>query len=290
MTREGRIHSLETFGTVDGPGIRFVLFLQGCALQCGYCHNPDSWNTKAGTVGSVEDILGEIEPYVEYYRRSGGGITVTGGEPTLQAPFVAELFRECKERWGLHTALDSSGFCDPSHAGSLLDATDLVLLDLKLMNSERHRALTGQRNERILAFAKHLSDRGSKMWIRRVLVPGWTDAADDLIALGRFIGRLNGVEKLEILPYHRMGVYKWQQLGVPYPLAGVLEPGAEDVKRAYRLIEQGKRSANEPARGKEAAALPSVSANASASPLSTYTNSQKSCFSPLKAKSLEHSK
>ena len=245
MTHSGRIHSLETFGTVDGPGIRFVLFLQGCALQCGYCHNPDSWDTQAGTIRSVDDLLMEIEPYVEYYRRSGGGITVSGGEPTLQAPFVAELFRSCKERWGLHTALDSSGFCEPSHAGALLDATDLVLLDLKLMNSERHRELTGQSNERILNFAKHLSERGSKMWIRRVLVPGWTDAADDLIALGLFAGQLDGVEKLEVLPYHRMGVYKWQQLGISYPLSGILEPGAEEVERAYRLIEQGMRSDTE---------------------------------------------
>ncbi|MFB9278607.1 pyruvate formate-lyase-activating protein [Cohnella cellulosilytica] len=235
----GRIHSLETFGTVDGPGIRFVLFLQGCALQCRYCHNPDSWDTQAGELRTVDDILREIEPYVEYYRRSGGGVTVTGGEPTLQAPFVAELFRACKERWGLHTALDSSGFCEPSHAEALLDATDLVLLDLKRMDREGHRALTSQPNDRILRFARHLSDRGTKMWIRRVLVPGWTDGADELLELGRFIGGLEGVEKVEVLPYHRMGVYKWHQLGKAYPLEGVLEPGPDEVARAGRLIGQG---------------------------------------------------
>ncbi|TVY01975.1 pyruvate formate-lyase-activating protein [Cohnella terricola] len=243
MSHTGRIHSLETFGTVDGPGIRFVLFLQGCALQCRYCHNPDSWDTQAGTLRSVDDILGEIEPYIEYYRRSGGGITVTGGEPTLQAPFVAELFRECKERWGLHTALDSSGFCEPSHANALLNVTDLVLLDLKRMDREGHRELTSQPNDRILTFAKHLSDRGSKMWIRRVLVPGWTDGVDELIGLGRFIGQLRGVAKIEVLPYHRMGVYKWQQLGKTYPLEGIMEPSPAEIERAYRLIDQGIHSA-----------------------------------------------
>lgn len=238
--RTGRIHSLETFGTVDGPGIRFVLFMQGCALRCHYCHNPDSWDTGAGTLRTVDDMLEEIEPYVDYYLNSGGGITVTGGEPTLQAPFVAELFRACKERWGLHTALDSSGFCEPAHAKELLDVTDLVLLDLKLMDADGHRELTGQRNERIHDFARLLSERGTPMWIRRVLVPGWTDNAEDLRALGRFVGQLNGVERVEVLPYHRMGAYKWQQLGLRYPLSSVMEPSAAEVDRARQCIEQGR--------------------------------------------------
>lgn len=236
----GRIHSLETFGTVDGPGIRFVLFMQGCALQCKYCHNPDSWNPQAGTVRSVEDILGEIEPYVEYYARSGGGITVSGGEPTLQAHFVAELFRACKERWGLHTALDTSGFCEPGHADLLLEVTDLVLLDLKLIDRDGHRHLTGQPNDRIVAFARHLSERGTKMWIRRVLVPGWTDGMEDLIELGRFVEEMGGADKIEILPYHRLGAFKWAGIGIPNPLEGIQEPSAREVERAYRLIAQGR--------------------------------------------------
>jgi len=236
----GRIHSLDTFGTVDGPGIRFVLFMQGCPLRCQFCHNPDSWDRTGGTLRSVEEIVAEIEPYVEYYKSSGGGITVTGGEPTLQAPFVAELFKVVKARWGLHTALDTSGFCDPKRADDLLKVTDLVLLDLKLMNSEGHRKLTGQSNNRIVSFAKDLSRRHKRMWIRHVLVPGVTDDADDLIALGHFVQRLNGVDKLEILPYHRMGAYKWQQLGIPYPLEGVMEPSGWEVERAVQLIEQGK--------------------------------------------------
>lgn len=239
---KGRIHSLETFGTLDGPGIRFVLFMQGCALQCLYCHNPDSWDTGAGRRMDVEEVLREIEPYIGYYRRSGGGLTVSGGEPTLQAPFVAALFREVKERWGLHTALDSSGFCDPSNAGELMAYTDLVLLDLKQMDSARHEALTSRTNGRILAFAEWLSELGKRLWIRHVLVPGVTDAATDLIALGRFVGRLRGVERLEVLPYHRMGVYKWQQMGKPYALEGVATPSDKEVERAYRLIEQGRQS------------------------------------------------
>lgn len=242
---------METFGTVDGPGIRFVLFMQGCALECRYCHNPDSWNTKAGEAKSVEQIMGEIAPYISYYKGSGGGITVSGGEPTLQAAFVAELFRACKETWNLHTALDSSGFCETSHLGQLLDYTDLVLLDLKAMEREAHRQLTGQPNDRILAFARHLSERGTKMWIRHVLVPGLTDEEEELLALGRFAATLNGVEKLELLPYHRMGAYKWQQLGREYSLEGVKEPAPEQVARAYRLVEQGLQGL-----GREEAAAP----------------------------------
>jgi len=238
----GRIHSLDTFGTVDGPGIRFVLFMQSCALRCQFCHNPDSWDTAAGKPMDVEAVLAEIEPYVDYYRLSGGGITVTGGEPTLQAPFVAALLREVKSRFGLHTALDTSGFCEPSHADAsgLLDAADLVLLDLKQMHNARHETLTGQSNERILRFARHLSDLGKSMWIRHVLIPGVTDGYQDLLELGRFVGTLRGVQKLELLPYHRMGVYKWQELDMPYPLAGVPTPTGQEVERARQIIEAGR--------------------------------------------------
>ncbi len=236
----GRIHSLDTFGTVDGPGIRFVLFMQGCPLRCQFCHNPDSWDRTGGTLRSVEEILDEIEPYVDYYKSSGGGITVTGGEPTLQAAFVTELFKACKAKWGLHTALDTSGFCDQNRIGELLEVTDLVLLDLKLMSADGHRKLTGQKNERILSFAKLLSKRRKRMWIRHVLVPGLTDGASDLMALGRFAEGLSVVDRIEILPYHRMGSYKWQQLGIPYPLEGVMEPSGLEVERAEHYIEQGK--------------------------------------------------
>lgn len=238
---KGRIHSIETFGTVDGPGIRFVLFMQGCALQCQFCHNPDTWDTAGGRQVTVDEILREMEPYLPYYKASGGGITVTGGEPTLQAPFVAQLFKACKERYGLHTALDSSGFCDPTHAAELIDHTDLVLLDLKQMNKVKHERLTSQPNDRILAFAQWLSGRNQPMWIRHVLIPGITDHTDDLRALGTFIGGLKRVEKLELLPYHRMGVYKWQQLGRDYPLEGVPTPSDREVERARQVIEEAKQ-------------------------------------------------
>ncbi|MBE1444352.1 pyruvate formate-lyase-activating protein [Paenibacillus sp. OAS669] len=236
----GRIHSIETFGTVDGPGIRFVLFMQGCALQCQYCHNPDTWDPGKGRIVLVDDILSELEPYLEYYRRSGGGITVTGGEPTLQAPFVTALFTEIKRRWGLHTALDSSGFCEPDHVRELLEVTDLVLLDLKHIDPVKHTALTSQSNERMLRFARLLSEQGKPVWIRHVLVPGITDGGDDLMKLGAFIGELTNVKKLELLPYHRMGVYKWQQLNKTYPLEGVAEPTEREVERARQLIGLGR--------------------------------------------------
>lgn len=239
----GRIHSYDTFGTVDGPGIRFVLFLQGCALQCKYCHNPDTWDTGTGRTVTVEDVLALIEPYVSYYRRNGGGVTVSGGEPTLQAPFVAQLFRAVHERLGLHTALDTSGFCEPDHAAELLDATDLVLLDLKQLNNERHVWLTSQPNERILRFARRLGERGKPVWVRHVLVPGVTDDAGDLEQLGHTIAEMGPcVHKVELLPYHRMGVYKWQQLGRSYPLDGVAEPSGRELARARAIIASAREA------------------------------------------------
>lgn len=236
----GRIHSIETFGTLDGPGIRFVLFMQGCALQCMYCHNPDSWDPSGGKPMTVEEVLNEVEPYLTYYQGSGGGITVTGGEPSLQPRFVAKLFQECHKRWGLHTALDSSGFNDPEQIEDLLLEADLVLLDLKQMNRDKHIQLTGQPNDRILKFAQWLSEHNRKMWIRHVLVPDVNDAYEDLLALGTFVGSLNGVEKIEVLPYHRMGVYKWEQLGKVYPLEGVRTPSDKEVERAQRIIALGR--------------------------------------------------
>lgn len=235
---KGRIHSFETFGTLDGPGIRFVLFMQGCALRCQYCHNPDSWELRGGTLYRVEDILREIEPYLPYYESSGGGITVTGGEPGLQPSFVKELFQQCQQRWNLHTALDTAGYFDFRHAASLLDVTNLVMLDIKLMDPNKHRQLTGVSNERVLEFARLLSRRGSSMRIRYVLVPGVTDGYDDLAELGAFVGTLQHVEKIEVLPYHRMGVYKWRNLDLEYPLAGVPEPTHAEVQRAEKIIRE----------------------------------------------------
>ncbi|CAM4308781.1 pyruvate formate-lyase-activating protein [Saccharibacillus endophyticus] len=240
MSHKGRMHSLETFGTVDGPGIRFVLFMQGCLMKCQYCHNPDTWNFDGGKEVTVEEVLSEIQPYLNYYRSSGGGLTISGGEPTLQAAFVAEVFREVKARWGLHTTLDSNGFNNADKLQYLMDVTDLVLLDIKHIDNDKHKVLTGVSNEQTLRTAKWLSDHGKKMWIRHVFVPGIHDDENNLRDLGKFIGTLNGVEKFEILPYHQMGIYKWKELGREYPLEGVDSPTDEQVQRAYRLIEEGR--------------------------------------------------
>ncbi|GIQ68504.1 pyruvate formate lyase-activating protein [Xylanibacillus composti] len=242
----GHIHSMETFGTVDGPGIRFVLFMQGCALQCRYCHNPDTWSKTGGQSMTVQEVLAEIEPYLAYYKLSGGGLTVSGGEPTLQAAFVAELFRQAKERWDLHTALDTSGYCEPELARDLLAHTDLVLLDVKQMDREKHRQLTSQSHDRIFRFAQELKASRKSVWIRHVLVPGWTDEEQHLRLLGQFIERMEIVEKVEVLPYHRMGVYKWKQLGLPYTLEDVEPPAEEDIERACRFISRGRDEAGDP--------------------------------------------
>lgn len=238
---KGRIHSLETFGTVDGPGIRFVLFMQGCLLKCQYCHNPDTWSLTDGKEMSVEEVLAEIEPYLSYYRSSGGGLTVSGGEATLQAPFVTELFREVKKRWNLHTTLDTNGYNEGDKIRDLLDVTDLVMLDLKHIDNDKHIKLTSKPNDRMLNMAKWLSDHERPMWIRHVLVPGINDEEEDLRNLGRFVGGLNAVEKLELLPYHEMGIYKWQELGWTYPLEGVSAPTQEEVNWATKVIEEGRQ-------------------------------------------------
>lgn len=237
----GRIHSLETFGTVDGPGIRFVLFMQGCLLKCQYCHNPDTWSLTDGKEMSVEEVLAEIEPYLSYYRSSGGGLTVSGGEATLQAPFVTELFREVKKRWNLHTTLDTNGYNEGDKIKDLLDVTDLVMLDLKHMDNDKHIKLTSKPNDRMLNMAKWLSDHERPMWIRYVLVPGINDEEEDLRNLGRFVAGLNAVEKLELLPYHEMGIYKWQELGWAYPLEGVSAPTQEEVNWATKVIQEGRQ-------------------------------------------------
>lgn len=241
---KGHVHSLETFGTVDGPGIRFVLFMQGCLLKCQYCHNPDTWGLNEGREMTINEVLSEIESYLPYYRSSGGGLTVSGGEPTLQYPFVTELFREVKRRWNLHTALDTNGYNEPEKIRELLEVTDLVLLDLKHIDDEKHIVLTGKSNERTLKTARWLSDHGRKMWVRHVYVPGIHEDQEDLHRLGQFIGTLQGVEKFEILPYHQMGVYKWEALGKAYPLEGMPSPTEAEVDRAYRLIEEGRALAS----------------------------------------------
>ena len=230
-----KVHSIESFGTVDGPGIRFVLFLQGCHLQCKYCHNRDTWNMDGGEYKSLDDIFEKIMKYKNYIYPNGG-VTVTGGEPLLQVKFLIELFEKLKKE-NIHTCIDTSGMVAlTDDIKKLLSLTDLVLLDIKHIDSEKCKNLVGFNNEKELAFARYLSDNNIHMWIRQVLVPGYTDDEQDLLKLKDFISSLNTVDKVEILPYHDMGRYKWEKLGLKYELDGVRVANDDDVKRAKNLL------------------------------------------------------
>lgn len=230
-----KVHSIESFGTVDGPGIRFVLFLQGCHLQCKYCHNRDTWDMNGGEYKSLDDIFEKIMKYKNYIYPNGG-VTVTGGEPLLQVKFLIELFEKLKKE-NIHTCVDTSGMVAlTDDIKKLLSLTDLVLLDIKHIDSEKCKNLVGFNNEKELAFARYLSDNNIHMWIRQVLVPGYTDDEQDLLKLKDFINSLNTVDKVEILPYHDMGRYKWEKLGLKYELDGVKVANDNDVKRAKNLL------------------------------------------------------
>lgn len=231
----GRIHSFESFGTLDGPGIRFVVFLQGCPLRCIYCHNRDTRDPCGGKEYTIGRVLAELKKYLDYIRFSGGGITVTGGEPTLQADFVAGLFKSCREL-GIHTALDTSGFADIDAVRELLKYTDLVLLDIKHANEEKHLKITGVGSRKIKTFSKYVSGQGIPIWIRYVLLPGYTDSEEDLRQAADFISELSSVKKVEVLPYHSMGAYKWEKSGEIYPLESVPEPTAEQIRRAKEIL------------------------------------------------------
>ena len=233
----GRIHSIETFGTVDGPGIRFVVFMQGCTLKCKYCHNRDTWPVHSGTTMSSEELVKEILKYKSYMESSGGGVTISGGEPILQAEFLTELFKELKSL-GIHTTIDTSGALPISEKiKELLKYTDLVLLDIKHINPEKCVDLTGYTNKNTLEFAKYLNNINLPVWIRQVLVPGYTDDKFDLLDLKKFIDTLSNVEKIELLPYHNLGKFKWEELGVPYELEGVDSPTQDDIDRAKSILE-----------------------------------------------------
>lgn len=232
----GKIHSIETFGTVDGPGIRFVVFMQGCTLKCKYCHNRDTWDLHSGTPTSTQELIKHILNYKSYMDNSGGGVTVSGGEPLLQSEFVTELFKKLKEL-GIHTALDTAGSLPISNQiKELLQYTDLVILDIKHINDEKAKDLTGFSNKNNLEFAKYLNNINKPMWIRQVLVPGYTDDKFDLQKLKNFIDTLKNVEKVEILPYHNLGMFKWEELGIEYELKDVVPPSQEDIDRAKNIL------------------------------------------------------
>lgn len=232
---KGRIHSIETGGTVDGPGIRYIVFTQGCPLRCLFCHNPDTWDKNGGREIEVEELMEDILKYKAYFQFSKGGVTVSGGEPLLQPEFLYKLLKRCKEE-GIHTAFDTSGSVIPSNIDEILSVTDLVLLDIKQINREKHKQLTGLDNTNTLKLAQILSDRDIPVWLRHVLVPGITTPEEDLKDLGTFISTLTNVKKVEVLPYHKMGEYKWEALGLSNQLTHVLPPSDEEVKLAYERL------------------------------------------------------
>ncbi|WP_096199717.1 pyruvate formate-lyase-activating protein [Bacillus sp. FJAT-45350] len=238
---KGYVHSVETSGMVDGPGIRYVIFTQGCLLRCQFCHNPDTWEQKKGKTTSVDELIADIETYIPYLKRSNGGVTVSGGEPLLQIDFLIELFKRCKQL-GLHTTIDTSAGCVSKTTDflnsleELVKYTDLFLLDIKHIDNEKHKELTTVPNNHILEFAKLLSEKQIPIWLRHVLIPGINDQDEHIQSLASFINTLNNVEKVEVLPYHQLGVYKWEELGIPYPLADVNPPDKETIEKAHRIL------------------------------------------------------
>ncbi|KGJ49224.1 pyruvate formate lyase-activating enzyme 1 [Clostridium sp. NCR] len=234
---KGRVHSIETFGTVDGPGIRFILFMQGCPLRCKYCHNRDTWDVKGGTEYTTDEIIEQVKKYSSYMKFSGGGLTVSGGEATLQPEFLKDLFKKAQEN-EIHTCLDTSGFVNIDVIDPVLDYTNLVLLDLKHMVPEKCKDLVGVSIDKTLEFAKHLSDRNIPVWIRHVLVPGITDDRENLELMGKFISTLKNVDRVELLPYHTLGVHKWENMGFEYELKDVPDATSEDIEKASKILAE----------------------------------------------------
>ena len=238
--QKGYVHSLESFGSVDGPGVRNVIFLSGCPMRCQFCHNPDTWELKKGDLYRADELLEKALRYRNYWGDKGG-ITVSGGEPLMQIDFLTELFRKAKEK-GIHTTLDTSGAPFTEEESwfekwqELMKYTDLVMLDIKHIDEEQHRILTGRTNKNILRMAEVLSEMGKPVWIRHVLVPERNDTDAYLHRLADFIHTLKNVERVEVLPYHTLGVFKWETLGIPYALEGIKPPTKERVENAERIL------------------------------------------------------
>lgn len=247
---KGRIHSLESFGTVDGPGVRFVVFVQGCPMRCAYCHNPDTWEMNAGTEMEPAYIIEQYERNKSFYK--GGGITVTGGEPLMQVDFLIELFTLAKEK-NIHTCIDSSGIAYKKTSSPewlakldhLMTLTDLVMLDIKHIDPEKHIELTSQPNEGILAFAEYLNEKKVDMWIRHVIVPTITDDDKYLYQLGYFIGQFTNLKALDVLPYHTMGETKYEKLGIEYKLKGIPAMEKDKVIEKKQVILNGIKKRRE---------------------------------------------
>ncbi|MBY5993826.1 pyruvate formate lyase 1-activating protein [Ferrimonas balearica] len=234
----GRVHSWETCGTVDGPGIRFIAFLQGCLMRCQYCHNRDTWDLEGGKEVTVAQLMEQVLSYRHFFEASGGGVTASGGEAVLQMEFVQEWFAACKAE-GIHTCLDTNGLIRKYTpiVDQMLDATDLVMLDIKQMDDDVHQNLVGVSNKRPLEFAQYLAKRGQKTWIRYVVVPGFTDDDASAEQLARFLAPMKNVEKVEMLPYHELGKHKWEALGEAYPLDGVSPPPKETMERLKAVFQ-----------------------------------------------------
>lgn len=239
----GNIHSFESFGTVDGPGVRFVVFFQGCPMRCLYCHNPDTWIVGAGKQHSAEEIIEKLERNKPFY--TTGGLTATGGEPMLQLDFLIELFELAKSK-GIHTCLDTSGVMFDKNNKSrmekidrLLKVCDLVMLDIKHIDSDEHKKLTAHSNKNILSFAEYLNERNVKMRIRHVIVPNITDNREELLAIGKFLKPFTNIEMIETLPYHTLGKSKYENLKMDYPLGDTPQLTADDAKRALEIINEG---------------------------------------------------
>lgn len=231
----GRIHSFESMGAVDGPGIRFVVFMQGCHLKCKYCQNRDTWDINQGNEYTVKEVLNKILRYKNYIIASNGGVTLSGGEPLIQQDFVIALFQELK-KYNISTCLDTSGmFNITEKIKQIVDLTDIFLLDIKSINDETCKWLTGSSNKLELEFAKYISDKNKRIWIRQVLVPSITDKEEDLLLLKDFLKTIN-IEKFEFLPYHNLGKYKWEKLGVPYELDDVRVANNKDMERAKKYL------------------------------------------------------
>lgn len=242
----GKVHSIESFGAVDGPGVRFVIFLQGCRMRCRYCHNPETWSMDGGEEYTADEMLKKALRYKTYWRKKGG-ITISGGEALLQIEFVTELFEKAK-KLGIHTALDTSGnpfTREPEFFekfNRLMAVTDLFILDIKHVDDEAHKQLTGHSNQNIKDMASYLSESGKDMWIRHVLVPGLTSDEEALSRLSDYVKTLKTVKRFEVLPYHTLGVFKWEQLGIKYSLEDVRPPSKEEIGRANEILRTGEYS------------------------------------------------
>lgn len=232
---KGFIHSFESMGLVDGPGIRNVVFMQGCRLRCAYCHNPDTWDFNCGNEITSEQLLNKVKKYKTYFKASNGGVTLSGGEPLMQPEFVIDFFKKCKEE-NIHTTLDTAGFGLGDY-DEILKYTDLVMLDIKHINKEGYKFLTGGDIKEVIKFKEALNKRNTKLWIRHVVVPGLTDSVEHINSLKEVINQFNNVEKIELLGYHTLGVNKYDKLGIPYRLKNVNPMDKNELKKLQNILK-----------------------------------------------------